>query len=50
MKKIKKRFPVFAGKAQDKIKKVGYEIIEFTFDTEEMDCLISEKVIKRVIY
>ena len=39
-----------AGKAQDKIKIIGYKVIEFTFDSEEMDCLISEKEIKRIIY
>jgi hypothetical protein len=50
MKRIKKIFPIMAGKAQDKIKKIGYKIVEFTFDSEEMDCLISEKEIKRVIF
>ena len=50
MKKITKRFPIMAGKSQSKIKKIGYKIVEFTFDSEEMDCLISEKEIKRVIF
>jgi hypothetical protein len=50
MKRIKKIFPIMAGKTQDKIKKIGYKIVEFSFDSEEMDCLISEKEIKRVIF
>jgi hypothetical protein len=50
--KIKKRFPIFAGMrfgtTDNKIKKVGYKIVEFVFT--EHNQLITEREIKRVIY
>lgn len=48
--KITKKYPIMAGKERSKIKKIGYKIMEFTFDSKDMDCLIQEKEIKRIIF
>lgn len=52
MKKIKKKIPIYAGMEftypgtkNNRIKIIGYKIIEFTYNNEEM--LIAEKEIKR---
>ena len=50
MKTITKKFPIYAGLAQSRIKKVGYKWIKLTYDSPEMDCLISEKEVKRIIF
>jgi hypothetical protein len=53
IKKETKRVPIFAGMQASKIKKVGYKVIEFTYDcnpeVEADKMLISTKEIKRVI-
>lgn len=49
----RKRVPIFAAMQASKMKKVGYKVIEFTYDcnpeVEEDKMLISTKEIKRVI-
>jgi hypothetical protein len=53
-KKEKQRFPIIAGKKYSKLKKVGYKVIEFTYDVnpdvKSDKMLINEREIKRVIY
>jgi hypothetical protein len=46
--KIRKRFPIVAGMALNgqggnKLRIVGYKIVEFTYDSPECDYLIGEK-------
>lgn len=47
-----KKVPIIAGGKSTgmKLKKVGYYVIEFTYDSPQKDRLISERTIKRVIY
>ena len=49
-----KRIPIFAGGVHEKPKKVGYKIIEFTYDVNPSNpddkMLIGEKEIKRVFF
>lgn len=48
-----KKIPIKAGMpfgSNDyKLRTVGYKIVRFYFDTKEMDCLIGQEEIKRVI-
>jgi hypothetical protein len=58
IKKERQKFPIYAGMkfgtSDNKIKKVGYKIIEFTYDInpdyEHDKMLIDQQEIKRVIY
>lgn len=48
--KVIKKIAIYAGKPQEKIKKVGYKKIEFTFDNDKKDLLISEREVKRIFF
>jgi hypothetical protein len=41
--------PVVAAKAQQKLKKIGYEVVRLYFDSSEKDCQVGSERIKRVI-
>ena len=40
----------YPGTKNNSLKKVGYDIINLIYDSAQMDCLIGEKRIKRVMY
>lgn len=53
-KELSNKIPIYAGKQYEKPKKVGYKIIEFTYDVNpnylDDKMLIGEKEVKRVFY